>query len=225
MDHISSAFLEKAISYAEYRELASTLLADGHSTAHLSPVPGVAEGPEILEYTRMNEQRMNRIDKTIRIPAETAAQLQLIDRPLLWLTLTESWCGDAAQIIPVLNALASNNPHLQLRFLLRDVNLELTDAFLTNGGRAIPKVIMVDPETNRVLGSWGPRPAEAQDLYTGYKQQINALADQEAKAALWQVATTALHTWYAKDKGLSTMQEVIQASIAALQAPQGAVLV
>ena len=70
------------------------------------------------------------------------------------LIITESWCGDAAHVIPALNKMAELNPNIDVKLVLRDENLELMDMFLTKGGRAIPKVIMIDDETGAVLSTY-----------------------------------------------------------------------
>lgn len=206
MEFIEKEVLEDSLSYAEYRALVRQLLAEGKST-------GLKQSDSLLEYTRLNEQRMNRIEKTFHPEESVAAQLRQIDQPVLWLVITEGWCGDAAQIVPVLERLAAGNPLIQLRFILRDENLPTMDAFLTNGGRSIPKLIFIDPESRRVLGSWGPRPAEMQAMMMAAKAEMSALADNpEARKARNQEAQTALHSWYARDRTVTIQREVATAA-------------
>lgn len=207
-DKIAPELLAQASSYTEYRTLVSRLLAEGKTT-------GPNQTPDLLQYARLNEQRMDRIDKTFRLHADAAELLhQLNRRPLIWLTLTEGWCGDASQILPVLNGLAKASDCIDLRLLLRDEHPGLMDQFLTNGARAIPKVIFVDPNAgNRIVGTWGPRPSEAQELFMQYKAQMNAAPDAEARKQLYEAAKHAVHTWYARDKTLSTQLEVLQAAL------------
>ena len=77
-----------------------------------------------------------------------------------WFVLTEGWCKDAAQIVPVLHALAKLNSNIELKVLLRDDNLDLMDQYLTNGKRrSIPRLIAVDPDVMEELSSWGPSAA------------------------------------------------------------------
>ena len=71
---------------------------------------------------------------------------------------------------------------------------------MTNGGKAIPKLIIIDRKTGSVLDSWGPRPQGATNLIQEYKKQFGSI-DETAK--------TELQLWYLKDKGLSTQQEII----------------
>src|SRR5215217_2298139 len=63
------------------------------------------------------------------------------------LVISEGWCGDAAQILPILNKMAlASDKKIDLRIVLRDENDELMSQYLTNGGKAIPKVIVICKE-------------------------------------------------------------------------------
>ena len=208
MDFIAKNILDSAMTYAEYRALISTLLAEGKTSR---PDPH----PELLEYTQLNEQRMNRIDKKFRLDDAAAEQLKTIQTPIFCLVISEGWCGDAAQIVPTLQHLALENPQITLRFILRDEHLDLMDAFLTDGGRSIPKVIFVEPDSGRVLGHWGPRPAEAHRQMLDFKAQMLAETDKIARAAVYETAKTAIHTWYAHDRTVSTQREFLAAILAA----------
>lgn len=61
--------------------------------------------------------------------------------------------------------------------LIMEKHLDVMDAFLTMGGRAIPKVIFTDTG-GFVLGDWGPRPAYIQEVMTEFKK---ANPDREAE--------------------------------------------
>lgn len=185
--------LNQSLSYSQYRQLVSDLLLKGTATS------GETD-PEYIHYTQLNHARMKRLDKTIAVPEELAARLLAIRSDFTWLVLSEGWCGDAAQILPVLEKMAVIAPKVTLRIALRDHNDALMQQFLTNGTRSIPKLILLD-DKNEVAGQWGPRPKDAAALITGYKQQYGVI-DETAK--------TELQLWYAKDKGVSVMQEVIE---------------
>lgn len=186
------AYANKGMSYEAYRALIDANLKVDKTT-------GDNHSEDMLAYTRMNVQRMNRLDKQIQIAPQLEAAIKDIDRPVLWLILSEAWCGDAAQNIPALHQLSLLNTNIAMKLLLRDENLHLMDAFLTNGGRSIPKLIMVDKEHGHLLGSWGPRPAEAQHLYM----------DLKAKGLPYLEVSTALHKWYALDKTTSMQAEIL----------------
>ena len=84
----------------------------------------------------------------------------------------------------------ASNGKIKMDLVLRDDNLELMDLFLTNGGRSIPKLICFDAETKAELATWGPRPAEAQELFKKLKSE--GTPKEEFIAAI--------HNWYANDK-------------------------
>ena len=175
MKKIIRKSLERAISYQEYRILVSDLLANGKST-------GPNQSEALTNYSLLNDKRMKRLDKTTQISEETKEAFQQIKQKQTWLILTEGWCGDAAQNIPVIYKMAEVNENIDLKIVLRDEHLALMDLFLTNGGRAIPKLIAVDEEQN-VLYTWGPRPAEAAKMLAEYKE-MPGVKDSELKKRL-----------------------------------------
>ncbi len=188
---IEPQYWEKAMDYATYRQLIRDLLSEGKTT-------GSNHAENMINYTQLNEQRMKKWDKVAKLSDTLLKQLEQIQTKQYWLVLTEAWCGDAAQNIPVLNKMAETNPHIEIRFLLRDENLELMDQYLTNGGRSIPKMILLDAGSFKELGAWGPRPEAAMGLFRAYKADDNMSYDEFAQQ---------MHTWYAKDKHNSLMSE------------------
>src|SRR5215210_566608 len=103
---------------------------------------------------------MKTIDETIQVVPEIESLITSVQQPQTWIVLTEGWCRDAAQIVPVLHALAKLNSNIELRLLLRDDNLDLMDQYLTNGkSRSIPRLIAVDSDVKEELFNWGASPA------------------------------------------------------------------
>lgn len=193
MDTLIENSITNSYTYTEYRNHISHLLLDGLSTGH-------TQSEDLTHYTTLNEVRMNRLDKTITIPDEIKQQLEALSKEHLLLVISEGWCGDAAQLVPVMNKIAEASDKLELRLVLRDDNDALMNEYLTNGARSIPKLILIDKETRTVRGSWGPRPQGAAQLIRDYKEK-HGVIDTEAK--------TELQKWYLHDKGLSTMQEIM----------------
>lgn len=186
-------YLDKAFTYPQYRDLIDRLLAEDKTT-------GTNHSEDYLNYTQLNVHRMERLDKTVALNDDLLAELRAIKQKLIWLVITEAWCGDAAQNIPLLNLMALQTPNIELKLVLRDENLELMDQYLTNGGRSIPKLIILDAETLTELATWGPRPAGAQVLLTEHKANpTESHADFAKKVQLW----------YAQDKTLSTQHELL----------------
>lgn len=193
MTNIIQKSLQNTYTYQEYRSLIQKLLAEGKST-------GQNQSEELTNYSFLNETRMKRLDKTSKISDEVAKKIQEIEEPQTWLVLTEGWCGDAAQNLPVINKMAELNDKIELKLVLRDENLELMDLFLTNNGRSIPKLIQLDSEQN-VINSWGPRPTIATKLVTDYKEK-KGLLDAQLKQDL--------QVWYNKNKGKNVQEDFVQ---------------
>ena len=140
MKNIIAKALFKSHTYAEYRKLVSDLLVNGQST-------GSEQSESLTNYSKLNDARMNRLDKTIKLTDEVVSKLENLDHRYIWLVISEGWCGDAAQILPVINKMAlASNKKIDLRIVLRDENEELMNQYLTNGGKAIPKVIVICKE-------------------------------------------------------------------------------
>lgn len=195
MKTVIAQALFKSHSYLEYRKLMADLLKEGKSTA-------VEQTEERTHYSELNETRMHRLDKTMKITEANSAKLKTLNKSYLWVVLTESWCGDAAQIVPILNKVVLEaNQKIELKLVLRDENEDLMNYFLTNKSKAIPKLIIIDKATGSVVGDWGPRPQGAIDLIESYKEKFGVI-DETAK--------TELQLWYLHDKGVSTQNEIIQ---------------
>jgi len=194
MDSIIKESLQKGITFPEYKEMVSQLLQDGKST-------GPSQSEEIFEYSKLNYKRMSRLDKTLKIDAVSQAFISDISRSQTWVLITESWCGDAAQTIPMIDKIANLSEKINLQVVLRDENEALMNKFLTNGNKAIPKLIVLDSKTNTVLGDWGPRPSKATKIVSDYKAKHGAL-DAQFKQDLQQ--------WYNKDKGIDTLNDILE---------------
>ena len=113
------------------------------------------------------------------------------------LALSESWCGDAANTLPALAALADQAHTLELRVLGRDRHPALMDAHLTGTSRSIPVVMLLSPD-GREHGWWGPRPAELQ----AWVLAKGLALDKDARYKQ-------VRTWYARDRGRTTLDEVL----------------
>ena len=190
---ITPVHLAKALSYGQYRSLIDTLVAEGKTT-------GFIQKPVLVEYTALNVVRMNRLDKTIVLQDDLRQALDALERPLLWLVLTEAWCPDSAHSVPVLAKAEAYSPRVSLKLLLRDENADLMDHFLTHGSRSIPKLICLDAETGEELGTWGPRPAQLQATVMDYKRDPQGVSHDDFM--------TEIQRWYAKDKTLSLQAEL-----------------
>ena len=185
--------INSSMAYLDYRLMVSNLALEGKST-------GSIEIQERNDFTRLNDQRMKRLDKTIKIDADSEAKIKGIVKKTTWLVLTESWCGDAAQTLPVMNKITDLNKNISLRLVLRDENLDLMEQFLSNGAMAIPKLISIDDTTGKVIGEWGSRPSIAAKMVQDYKSKHGKLTAEFKQD---------LQLWYNKDKGQNTVSDLL----------------
>lgn len=185
--------IKNAYSYHEYKKLVIDYAENGKTS-------GNEKSPEHIEATKINAQRMKRIDKTVEINSEIKDAVSKCTQKLTWIILAESWCGDGAQNIPVIAKIAECSANIELKLLLRDENPAIMDAYLTNGSRSMPKLIAIDSETKHEIGIWGPRPVKIQQMVKEFKAQFPAVSHDEF--------VKNLHLWYAKDKGESLQQDL-----------------
>ena len=178
-------------------------------TQHLDGLLDAEPNPNEMEapydkYIPINKQRVKRIRKGLAsrgLREDLSRAMEGLAQGTRMLVLNEFWCGDGAQILPVHEAVERGaGGRLEVRVLMRDANLEVMDLFLTNGGRSIPKTVLLDAEMN-VLGTWGPRPEEAMALVRRIK----------ADPAIAHTYSQEVHKWYTSDN-----QENIQAELAVL---------
>lgn len=185
--------LENSISYQEYRLLIEKLVEEKSTT-------GIEKTQENITFTLLNNQRMKRWDKTIKATDAVKEKIQVFNQSTTWLVITESWCGDAAHVLPVINTVATLNKNIALRIVLRDENAELMDAFLTDGARSIPKLIMIDNATGEVIQTYGPRPSTATKMVNAYKAKHGKLTPEFKEE---------LQHWYNKNKGQDIIADLV----------------
>ena len=184
--------LPKAISYEGFEHLIDRLLLEGKTT-------GEDQSEFMVSLTKLNRQRMKRIDNTLEFTPEQLAPFKQITKGQLWLVISEAWCADGAQIVPVLAKIAQSNPLIDLKIVLRDENPELMNQYLTNGGKAIPILIIADAQSLEVLHVWGPRPKVATQMVEAYKKEHGKLTPEFKED---------LQKWYNQDKGQSILSDL-----------------
>lgn len=187
--------LENAFTYEGFKAKVQEVVAKGKSTGNKP------DDEALANYSKLTYSRIKRLDKTLKLDSAIVDKVKAVTQPTTWIVLTESWCGDAGQTIPVINKLAELNPNIELKLLLRDDNDELMSEFLTNGGKSIPKLIAYDSASKNVIDTWGPRPSEATKLVNDYKEAHGKLTPEFKKD---------LQVWYNKDKGKNTAEDLIK---------------
>jgi hypothetical protein len=150
-------------------------------------------------YRPLNLTRMKRLMSTYEPSKAMKTAMTAVHEPLTWLVITEDWCGDSAQTLPILAAIAALNPMIHFSIIDRDTNPGVMDRYLTNGSRSVPILVCRDGQGND-RWTWGPRPEAMLALIEEWKAAGRPKED-------WY---TDLHTWYAADKGLSTEADIIK---------------
>lgn len=151
-----------------------------------------------LETAEENLDLWHAIRRRARIPTDLQARADALPGRRRLLILLEDWCGDAVNTVPLLERLARDTEGVDLRVLGRDANPHLMDDHLTHGGRSIPVVMVLDDE-GRELGWWGPRPSPLQRWVREEGLAMDA-ADRYREA----------RRWYARDRGRTTLEEVVE---------------
>lgn len=185
MEDIIESSLENSLSYTEYRDLVSDLLARGKST-------GNTQTESYLNYSKLGNARMKRLDKTFDLSDKAKKSIQASQTKYTWIVLTEGWCGDAAHALPIMDKISRLSENIELKIVLRDENEVLMNQFLTNGSKSIPKLVAIDSETNKVVKIWGPRPSLATQMVNEYIDNNGSLDPQFKEK---------LQVWYNKNKG------------------------
>lgn len=192
MNVINQSNIDNSLTYSEYKKLILELFEKGKTT-------GSDQSAEMIDYTKMNIHRMNRLEKTVVLNDELIVVTKNVANKYYWVCLTEAWCGDAAQILPILDKISNLNPNIELRLLLRDENPDVINDNLTNGTKSIPKLIILDTEFNK-LNTWGPRPDALSNFVNEYKAKPNFNKADMIKE---------IQIWYNKDNTQQIQNEMI----------------
>ncbi len=170
--------LEKSISYPEYLNLLTELESRG-----------LTSGPNQSEFYRLhgrlNLARMLELNQSTSLLPALLESIKLLQRPLVALVITEGWCGDAAQNLPLFYLMEMASSNWSFRLVFRDENPELMDNYLTNGGKSIPVVILLEQDTLAEVLVWGPRPKAAQVISEELKNNDATLDEKISKVTQW----------------------------------------
>jgi thioredoxin-like negative regulator of GroEL len=184
--------ISKYYSYDEFFNHTAELVANNSSSSEATE--------EQVHYTALNQKRMERWNKTLQLSDEFKAVLNNLKQEQIWVVITESWCGDSSQVLPVIGKIvAESNKKIELRIIFRDEHPEWIAEYHTNGSKSIPKLVSFDKEGNQLF-VWGPRPAGAIEMFNKFKASNGEITKEQFHLEL--------HGWYAKDKGHGVMEEL-----------------
>jgi hypothetical protein len=151
-----------------------------------------------LEGAEANRDLWHDLYARTVLPAWAREAVATLDTPVHLLALSADWCGDAVNILPWIARLAEASDWIEFRVVDRDENPDLMDAHLTNGARSIPIVVVYD-EAFRETGAWGPRPAPLQHWF-----------ETEGRALEYAERYPRIRRWYARDRGVTILSELLQ---------------
>lgn len=185
----------QGISYENY-------VAQTKEFAKTGKTSGPDQADNLIHFTKLNASRMRRVYKTTPLMEELVEYLAASGKQYLWRVFTETWCGDAAQSLPVLEKVADAAENVELEIHFRDEQPELFEGYLTNGTKSIPKLVVFDKESGEEIGTWGPRPAVLQEM---------VMANKKAPSKPYTEFAEDIQRWYNEDKGNLIQAEILQA--------------
>lgn len=110
--------------------------------------------------------------------------------------ITEAWCMDACNILPLFRAIEIANNNVEVAIYLRDKSDDLMNLFLTNNSKSIPIVFGLDKDKNEIF-RWGPRSQNAMKVFLPLKDEP------------YSIKSKALKDFYLEDKTQSIQEEWI----------------
>lgn len=183
-------YLEKGFSYTDYLRKIEDQLYD---------IQNSGDEKGYAKYYSINLKRIERLDKNFHLTNEQKEKLSQVIPAFQLLVISEGWCGDAAQVMPVVNVMM-NDLGVEQKIVFRDENPELMNEYLTDGAKSIPIFIGVGSEGNEIF-RWGPRPQHGMDLLKKHKENPQEYTDEQFHQDL--------QVWYNQDKGESIFEEFL----------------
>jgi hypothetical protein len=106
---------------------------------------------QYIDQMGMNKERFASVLADTVIRQEDREALARRAGKLNVMVITEDWCGEAINSVPVVAKLLGNNPNVEARVFLRDANPDLMDQYLKEGRyRSIPVFAFFDERMNEL---------------------------------------------------------------------------
>ena len=152
---------------------------------------------EFLASAQKNAELWAAIYRTATVPEGAVERASRIPGSWHLVALSEDWCGDAVNTLPVLAKFVERTPNLSLTVFGRDANPDLMDSHRTGAARAIPVIIVLDEQLVK-HGWWGPRPKVLQEWFASVGVGLEK-TERYKQIRMWQ----------ARDRGRTTVDEVL----------------
>ena len=184
---------ETGISYADYKSILIRQVQNYNDEL------ATEEEKNQIQNRKLNLQRTNRLDKHFHPSEKSIQKFQQLNSKQIWMVISETWCGDSAQNLPIISALTNLSNYIELKILFRDEHPEIMNLYLEGRGkRSIPKLVSFN-ENGDELFQWGPRPQQAKLMFD---KMISDGIDKDERSK-------ALHLWYGRDRGISVENELV----------------
>jgi hypothetical protein len=152
---------------------------------------------DFMARAKPNDHLWLALLKRVSIPPELSARVEALGGHWRLLVLSEDWCGDSINILPIVSRLAESVSNMDLRLLKRDENPDIMDAHLTGKSRSIPIVILLNQRFQE-CGWWGPRPFALQRWVEEKGMKLDP-AERYRE----------IRSFYARDRGATTIEEIV----------------
>lgn len=189
---VTKDFYSQLLDFDTYYGSIKELFENGKTT-------GANQSEAMLNYTKLSLARTKRGLKTFKLKPELI-EVAKKHHSKNWFLISEAWCGDAGNIIPMMRLLAEEVGGVTLKVMLRDEYPKVMEGYLTNGGKSIPIFVLFDEEFNE-LKKWGPRPIPAQGMVMEHKKNPKLTYEE---------FSVELQKWYVKDKAETLQNELIE---------------
>ncbi len=153
---------------------------------------------EFLHRPKKNSELWDALYKRAALSEDASARATQVRRPWHLLVLSEDWCGDSINTLPVIARLTEAQPLIDMRIIGRDANPDLIDSHLTGLSKSIPVIILLDEDFHEI-GWWGPRPGSLQAWVT--ESGLALPTDERYRQ---------VRTWYARDHGKTAVNELLE---------------
>jgi hypothetical protein len=199
---INQKVLNASISYEAYEAQMEAIVAKSH---HIS----IHLIEDSTHAVRMNLIKMERLDKAARITASTRFFIVGYKKELIWLVLSHPESEDAAQVLPILNKIATLSSVIKFKIAPPEINEKEPDLAKISDA-SYPKLLIIDPDDLRILATWGPYSAELMAVLALRDEALKAYDSPQEKAQAAHSWATKIQRWYAKDKTYSIQKELLE---------------
>lgn len=161
-----------------------------------------------VDKAEKNAELWRGLARRATVSDDAVREVSSLDGSWKLLVLSEDWCSDAVSTLPFVARLAESSPNIEMRVLARDDHMDVMLEHRTprpavgtepsGWSNAIPVVIVLDGDFEE-RGWWGPRPAELQRWFWTEGQSLTTKQERGRY----------LRTWYARDRGVTTTQEIL----------------